>query len=92
MNRKERIQYHLDAITQEVFGYISENQEKFPNGWVPTAAIKDDLGLKVPEYPKNKDKPGRGWLFGIAARRLEDMGLIAYDNAGSRSFCRIVSK
>ena len=89
MNRAERINYHINAISQEVFGYISENSYSHKDGWVPTVAIKDDLNLKVPEYPQNKDKKAQGWLFGIAARRLEDMEMIEYDNSGSRSFCRV---
>ncbi len=89
MTRKERIDYHISAISQEVFGYITENSENYPDGWIPTVEIKNDLGLKVSEYPQNKDKPARGWLFGIAARRLEDIDLIEYDNSQSRSFCRI---
>jgi len=46
----------------------------------------------MPEYPQNKDKNARGWLFGIAARRLEDMDMIEYDNSGSRSFCKVKVK
>ena len=89
MNRIERIDYHITAISQEVFGYISENSDNYEGGWVPAVNIKDDLGLKVPEDPLNRDRPARGWLFGIAARRLEGMGIIEYDNSGSRSFCRV---
>ncbi len=89
MNRNERINYYINAICQEVFGYISENSGSYEGGWIPAVIIKDDLNLKVPEYPQNKDRNARGWLFGIAARRLEDLGMIEYDNSGSRSFCRI---
>ena len=92
MTRNERIDYHINAISQEVFGYITENSANHENGWVPTVAIKNDLKLKVPEYPQNKDKNARGWLFGIAARRLEDMDMIEYDNSGSRSFCKVKVK
>ncbi|MCK4827322.1 hypothetical protein KA005_66945 [bacterium] len=89
MTRNERINYHINAICQEVFGYISENSDSEKGGWIPAVKIKNNLGLKVPEYPQNKDKSARGWLFGIAARRLEDMGMIEYENSGSRSFCRV---
>ncbi len=90
MNRNERIDFHITAIAQEVFGYISENSSNHKDGWVPTATIKKDLNnLKASEYPQNKDKPARGWLFGIAARRLEDMDMIEYNNSDSRSFCRL---
>ncbi|MBI9083505.1 MAG: hypothetical protein JEZ11_07900 [Desulfobacterales bacterium] len=89
MTRNERIKYYIDAISQEVFGYISENSDSEKDGWISTVRIKDDLGLKVPEYPQNKDKSARGWLFGIAARRLEDVGMIEYDNSGTRSYCRV---
>ena len=58
-----------------MFGYISENSKNYTNGWVPTVNIKNDLNLKVSAYPKNKDNKAKGWLFGIAARRLEDMDI-----------------
>jgi len=89
MNRTERIDYYINAISQELFGYISEESRKYKDGWVPTVSIKNDLNLKVPEYPKNSKESPKGWLFGIAARRLEDMGMIEYDNSGPRSYCRI---
>jgi hypothetical protein len=89
MTRNERIEYHINAIAQEVFGYISENSDGHENGWISAVRIKDDLNLRVSEYPQNKDKGARGWLFGIAARRLEDMNMIEYDNSGSRSYCRV---
>ena len=90
MNRNERIDFYINAIAQEVFGYISENSGNGQDRWIPTVRIKNDLhNLKASEYPQNKDKPARGWLFGIAARRLEDMDMIEYDNSGSRSFCRV---
>lgn len=89
MKRNERIEFHINAIAQEVFGYISENSHNHKDGWIPAVKIKDDLSLRIPEYPQNKDKGARGWLFGIAARRLEDMNMIEYDNSGSRSYCRV---
>ncbi len=89
MNRIERIDFHISAIAQEVFGYLSEESVNYENGWIPTVTIKNDLNLKVSEYPQNKDKKAQGWLFGIVARRLEDMDMIEYDNSSSRSFCRV---
>jgi hypothetical protein len=90
MDRNERIDFHINAIAQEVIGYITENSNNYRDGWVPTAMIKKDLNnLRVSGYPQNKDKPARGWLFGIAARRLEDMNMIEYNNSEPRSFCRV---
>ena len=89
MTRNERIEYHINAIAQEVFGYISENSDSHENGWLSAVRIKDDLNLRVPEYPQNIDRVASGWLFGIAARRLEDMNMIEYDNTVSRSRCRV---
>lgn len=92
MNSNERIKFYIDAIAQELLAYITGNTKNYKDGWIPTVTIKEDLGLKFAEYPQNKDKPARGWLFGIVARRLEDLDLIEYDNSGSRSFCKLVKK
>jgi len=89
MNRAERIGFYVDAIAQEIFAHISENSDRYENGWVPAVEIKEALNLKYSEYPKNKDQSPKGWLLGIAARRLEDMNLIDYDNSKSRTFCRV---
>ena len=78
MTRNEQLEYHINAIAQEVFRYIEENSFKHKDGWIPAVKIKHDLNIRAPEIPQNKDKGARGWLFGIAASRLE-----------SRSCCRV---
>ena len=89
MNRQERIRFHVDAIAEEIYGYMSENSSAYDEGWIPATTIKEDLNLKFSEYPQNKNESPKGWLFGIAARRLEDMNMIDYDNSKSRTFCRV---
>lgn len=53
MTRNERIEYHINAIAQEVFGYISENSDGHENGWISAVRIKDDL-ITRPMQPAQK--------------------------------------
>jgi len=43
MTRNERIEYHINAIAQEVFGYISENSDGHENGWISAVRNEDEI-------------------------------------------------
>ncbi len=90
MTRKERIDEHVHAIAQEILDYIKENESEFDGRWVPSIQITKQLGLKYDCCPKsNKQYGTRDWLFGIAARILEDQEYVEYKKDGSRAYYRV---
>ena len=92
MTRKDRIHEHINAIADEVLGYIKEKEPFFADRWVPASEIKTDLELKFVSVPiANKQYGPKGWLFAIVARMLEDANLVEFQKVDSRSFYRSVS-
>lgn len=73
----------------EVLAHIKDKESQFPERWVPSVEINNQLGLKFVAVPKN-NKPDRlkGWLLAIVARILEDKNLVEFKKTGDRSFYR----
>ncbi len=87
MSRKTKVHELFGEIADEVLLFIKESESGFPDGWVPAAYIKDQLGLKLSSYPQsNKIDNKTGWLFAIIARYLEDQNKIDFKKIGNRSF------
>ncbi len=87
MSRKTKVHELFGEIADEVLLFIKESESGFPDGWVPAAYIKDQLGLKFSSYPQsNKIDNKTGWLFAIIARYLEDQNKIDFKKIGNRSF------
>ena len=86
---KDRIHDHIHAIANEIFDYIKENESIFPERWVPASKIKNELELNFVAVPQaNRQYGPKGWLFAIAARLLEDKGLVDYRKNGNRAYYR----
>lgn len=91
MNRKERVQEHIDALADEVLEEIKAREGLHPDRWVPASDVKNELELNFVCVPKaNKQYGERGWLFAILARLLEDKDLVEFKKMGSRSYYRSV--
>ena len=89
MNRRERVQEHIDAIANEVLEEIKAREGLHPDRWVPASDIKNHLELNFVCVPTAGKQYGeRGWLFGILARLLEDRDLVEFNKNGSRSYYR----
>jgi len=89
MNRKDRVHNHINAITDEILDYIKENESIYPERWVPSSKIKDELELNFVAVPlANKQYGPKGWLFAIAARLLENKGLLEYKKVSNRAYYR----
>jgi len=89
MTRRASIHRLLEEAAMEIWGHIKDTEAAHPERWVPAAYIKDELGLKLPSYPReNKINSETGWLFGTLARILEDRELVEFRKANNRSFYR----
>lgn len=89
MTRRANIHRLLEEAAMEICGYIKDTEMAYPDRWVPAASIKDELGLKLPSYPReNKINNETGWLFGTLARILEDRELVEFRKSNNRSFYR----
>lgn len=90
MNRRENINRHIDAIAEEIFEHIKENQSKFPDRWMPAIEIKEELDLKRNTYPMgNKINQKGSWLFNIMARILEEKDKVEYKKEDGRAYYRV---
>ncbi len=89
MDRKETIQILIIKVSDEVFGFIKEEESRYEDRWVPAAHIKNSLELNFVAVPKNNKQYGKkGWFFAIIVRILEDQNLIEYKKSGNRSYYR----
>jgi len=89
MSRKDRIHNHVKSISNEILDYIKENEPSSSERWVASSKIKNELGLNLVAIPLvNKQYGPKGWLFGIAARLLEDKGLLEYKKISNRAYYR----
>ena len=87
MTHKARLHELFNAMAKELFLFIRESENAFPDGWVPATFIKDQLELKKSAYPQgNKIDQETGWLFATLARHLQDQNAVAFKKFGSRSF------
>jgi len=89
MSRKDRLHKLIHDIANEIFDYIKEEEAFFPERWVPSSKIKNELGLNFVAVPlANKQYGSKGWLFAITARLLEDEDLLDYKKVGNRAYYR----
>lgn len=89
MNRRENISCHIQAIAEEILGYIRENESQFSDRWVPAAEINKKLDLKRNPSPKiGKTQGCKQWFFSIIARILEDQNKVEYKKVGNRAYYR----
>ncbi|MFG0771310.1 hypothetical protein ACF8PD_05555 [Vibrio plantisponsor] len=87
MNHKEKINMLFDQMADELFDFIRQSEDAFPEKWVPAAFIKQQLGLLKNAYPQgNKTNNRTGWLFATLARHLQDQNRVSFRKVGSRSF------
>ena len=85
---KDKIQFLLELMSNEVYEFIKMSQADYNDGWVPAVFIKEKLNLKRLACPQGNNENETGWLFGIIARHLEDTNRIVYRRAGNRAFCK----
>ena len=89
MSRKNKVKSLIQQLADEIYEFIKENEPLSKDGWVPTAAIKNELELNFVCVPKaNKQYGPKGWVFAALARILEDQGRIEYKKIGNSSFCK----
>ena len=89
MNRKKAIHSLLEIMAFELLAYIKDVETQFEDRWIPAAEIKNELELNFVAVPKDSEQQGgKGWLFAILARLLEDQDMIEYKKEESRAFCR----
>jgi hypothetical protein len=90
LNRKDTIHELLNKAADELLAFIKETECEFPGGWIPSATIKNRLGLNMMMVPQsNKEQKENGWVFGALARILEDKSLVEYKKEeNGRSFYR----
>lgn len=95
MSKIERIDNHVTAIAKEVYDYMFENSCRYEEGWIPIELITRELDLEIYGCPQNtpvqseRARSSNSWLFGLAARRLEDLDLIEFDHLEENQSCRV---
>ena len=86
---KEKIQFLLELMSNEVYEFIKISQADHDGDWVPAALIKEKLDLNRFACPQGSINDNEtGWLFGMIARHLEDTRRILYRKAGNRAYCK----
>ncbi len=89
LTRKQRVQGHIRALSEEVLAEIKDREGLHPDRWVPAGEVKAALELNFVCVPKAGRQYGeKGWLFAILARLLEDRELVEFKKFGSRSYYR----
>jgi len=89
MNHKDKIHGLLDECAQTMLTFIRERESLHVDRWVPAVEIKSTLQLNFVPYPKNSGHDdGKGWLFAILARKLEDTESVEYKLDGNRAYYR----
>ncbi len=87
--RKQAIHGLLAEAARLVLEEVREREPQHAERWVPTADVRNALGLSMPSVPRDRGNPQQAWLFSTLTRMLEDSGALEWNRGeNGRTYCR----